>query len=398
MQLPKEGEYLISLQLFDNTALTELEIKITKYVNKNVECILRVLLDFLEDNNGFTPEDFLPYNNLRIDNNTWTEMVYDLYDIIRSDVVREYIKPKYEFLLYVILQWWDDCTDNSDDLLENKLDGSLVAKIQDVYTLEDGDNYILNAITNYEEYYYILFTDYDFLPDSLERLITIYLRNPLSFKKLFPDVDLKEYRDLMPKDLQEQFDELNFVSSELMKKEVSESNLFYDLLFCSERLQANHKYKECLEDDMNDYVRDALTYLGYELRDQTRQGTSSGGKQAGEVDILVRKGNLPYSIIEALKLSSVNQAYISEHINKIYKYDTLGNKFNFIISYVKVTNFLKFWKGYLSFTESYNYPFNLVKFSMPLNNQYPELKWAVAELERNGIITKLYHIVIHIPN
>lgn len=145
---------------------------------KNVECIIRVLLDYLEDNNDFTAEDFLPYNNLRIDNGTWNEMVYDLYDIIRSSIIKEYIKPKYEYLLYVILQWWDDCTDDPDDLLENKLDSNLEVKIKEAYTSEDGDNYILKAITDFEEYYYILFADHDFL----ESMIIIYLRNPERFK------------------------------------------------------------------------------------------------------------------------------------------------------------------------------------------------------------------------
>lgn len=326
------GDYLLALDLFDHTSLTDLERNITKYVNKNVECIIRVLLDFLEDNNDFTPEDFLPYNNLRIDNDTWNEMVYDLYDIIRSDVIREYIKPKYEFLLYVILQWWEDCTDDPDDLLESKLDSNLIDKIQDTYTSEEGDNYVLNAITNFEEYYYILFADHDFLPSSLERMIIIYLRNPEWFKMLFPGVDLKEYRELMPKDLLEQFEELSYGSREPGKKDVSETTLLKDLFFCSIKLQANHKYRDSLEDDMNDYLRDLLDAIGYIVRDQTRQGTSNGGKQAGEVDILVRNENIPFAIIEALKLSSVNKSYISKHIDKIYKYDTLGNKCNFIIS------------------------------------------------------------------
>ena len=59
---------MLSLDLFDYSSLTDLERNVTKYVNKNVECIIRVLLDFLEDNNDFTPEYFLPYNNLRVDN------------------------------------------------------------------------------------------------------------------------------------------------------------------------------------------------------------------------------------------------------------------------------------------------------------------------------------------
>lgn len=270
---------MVSLDLFDYTSLTDLEISITKYVNKNVECIIRVLLDYLEDNNDFTPEDFLPYNNLRIDNDTWNEMVYDLYDIIRSDVIRDYIKPKYEYLLYVILQWWDDCTDDPDDLLENKLDGSLEVKIKEAYTSEDGDNYVLNAITDFKEYYYILFADYDFLPNSLESMITIYLRNSERFKMLFPDVDLNEYRELMPKDLREQFEELSYGSSEPKKKDVSEPILIQDLFFCSQRLQANYEYKDSSENRRNDYIRDLLDAMGYSIRDQTRQGTSNGGRE-----------------------------------------------------------------------------------------------------------------------
>lgn len=388
---------MVSLDLFDYTSLTDLEISITKYVNKNVECIIRVLLDYLEDNNGFTPEDFLPYNNLRIDNDTWNEMVYDLYDIIHSNLIREYIKPKYEYLLYVILQWWEDCTDDPDDLLENKLDGNLEVKVKEAYTSEDRDNYVLNAITDFEEYYYILFPDHDFLPNSIESMIIIYLRNPERFKMLLPDVDLNEYRELMPKDLREQFEELSYGACEHNKKNVSEPILIQDLFFCSQRLQANYEYKDSSENRRNDYIRDLLDAMGYSVRDQTRQGTSNGGKEAGEVDILVRKEDLPFSIIEALNLSSISEAYICEHINKIYKYDTFGNSCNFIISYVKTGDFLNFWNKYLNFIVSFHYPFELIEFTVPQKNQYSELKWAVIKLNRNGIFTTLYHIVIHIP-
>jgi hypothetical protein len=138
--------------------------------------------------------------------------------------------------------------------------------------------------------------------------------------------------------------------------------------------------------------------MGYDLRDQTRQGLSPGGKQAGEVDLLIKMRRLSFSIVEALNLSSVNEAYISEHIDKIYKYDTLGNFCNFIISYVKIKNFSQFWEKYISYTRSYNYPFKLTRFIVPVDKQYPELKLAIAELQRNGTKTKLYHIVIHIPS
>jgi len=386
------------LDLFDDTAMTDLDIEVTKYVNKNVKCIIRVLLDYLEDSNGFDSEDFLPYNNFRIDNDTWIKMVYDLYDIVRSDVLRDFIKPTYEYLLYVILQWWESFNDIFDNLIPYELDCDLIDKIRFAYELENKYNHVLYAVTNYEEYYYIFFADHDFLPDRLERLVTIYLRNPELFNQLFSDVDLIEYRDLMPKDLQMQFDKHNYNFSELRDKNASDPILLSDILFCCERLQAHHLYKEADENDMNDFIRDLLTALHYDLRDQTRQGTSAGGEDAGEVDILIRKNDLPYSIIEALKLSYIYESYISKHIDKIYKYDTLGNTCNFMVAYVKSKDFSLFWEKYLSYTKSYDYPFKLVKYTVPLSKQYSELKYAVAELKRNDIITKLYHVVIHIPN
>jgi len=76
----------------------------------------------------------------------------------------------------------------------------------------------------------------------------------------------------------------------------------------------------------------------------------------------------------------------------------LGNSCNFIISYVKTGDFFNFWNKYLDFIKSFHYPFELIEFMVPQENQYPELKWAVTKLERNGILTTLYHIVIHIPS
>jgi len=154
--LKKSGDYLLPLNLFDDESLTSLEINVTKYVNKNVECIIKVLIDYLEDDNGFTPDDFLPRNNLRIDNDAWYRMVRNLYDIVHSDVIRDDLKPTYKFLLYIILQWWEDCADDSDELLNNKLDDILAGKIEETYTSQDGANYVLNSNNTYPFFFLIM--------------------------------------------------------------------------------------------------------------------------------------------------------------------------------------------------------------------------------------------------
>lgn len=56
---------MIRVGLFGDR-LSEIDKQVIRYVNDNLKSIIRVLLDLLEDNNGFTASDFLPYNNYDI--------------------------------------------------------------------------------------------------------------------------------------------------------------------------------------------------------------------------------------------------------------------------------------------------------------------------------------------
>lgn len=383
--------------------MDNVDFEITRYVNDNLQIIIRTLIDYFED--AEEPVDFfVPGLNIcRID---WTQMVYDLYRVIESDVVRDYIKPKYEYLLYEILIWWEETRNEGEDGLPLELPVELITKVYEKYknAEDDVEEYILYAITNYNEYYNILFLDHDFLPDSLEKMLTVYLRSPSFFAEVFPDVELAEYRELMPKDLQERYDEKNKETEKNTGGNYDvgidiEQMMFDDVMRCCERVQADYSLKDSLEDEINDRFRDLLD--GNKLinvRDQTRQGISSTGKRAGEVDILIRIGKMPISIIEALKLTSVTESYIAEHIDKIFKYDTLGYRFNYIVSYVNVKDFSRFYEGYIQFVSSYKYPYEMVDFIIEGAKQYPELRVIETLLNRNGIITKLYHILIHMQN
>lgn len=191
--------------------------------------------------------------------------------------------------------------------MPNQLEDILIEKIKaaDEYWSEDGErNFILNAITNFEEYVYILLEDFDFLPDSLERMLVVYLRSPKFFADFFPDTDLYDYYEFMPKDLQEQFDDMQKLLN-CIEKNNQQNNLYSDILFCCQKIQANNYYKNALENRINDAMRDLLDALGHDVTDQTRQGTSSGGIEAGEVDLLVKIDKLKFAVIEALKLESI---------------------------------------------------------------------------------------------
>lgn len=377
--------------------LSKVDLQTTRYVNDNLKCIIRVLIDLLEDDNDFGVEDFLPKNNLMIDNEVWCHMVYDLYDMVCSEVLRDYIKPKYQYLLYVILFWWEECTDDDSQLLPIKLDSEVAKAIEKEYPSEDGGSYVLRAIADYDKYYYILFDDYDFLPDTLGKLIIIYLRSKKLFAMFFPDVDLEEYYELMPKDLQELYDEA--------KEEVKEDDnvdiegmVYKDIIFCCETVQADISLKNALENTINDSIRNLLKAKAYDVKDQTRRGTSGTGKEAGNVDILVEMEQFPITLIEALKLNSVKEKYILDHIDKIYKYDTLGHAFNFLISYITTKNFKSFFERYRKFVCELKYPYELKCYEINKAKQYSEIRTIEMVLDRQGLDTKLYHIIVHMPD
>nr|WP_288978518.1 hypothetical protein [uncultured Blautia sp.] len=179
-------------------------------------------------------------------------------------------------------------------------------------------------------------------------------------------------------------------------QKLTPQKLLKDIIYSCIKLQANPSYKDKLEDERNDYIRDILSAQKYQLRDQTRQGTSQGGKASGEIDILILDKNMPYSLFEALNLDSLNTNYLNVHIDKIFKYDTLGYAYNFLVSYVKVKDFDMFWKKYLSHIKNYKYPYPLKKVEDSIGDDYfySNLKTASTTLIRNGVETTIYHICV----
>lgn len=87
----------------------------------------------------------------------------------------------------------------------------------------------------------------------------------------------------MPKDLQEQFDDMQKLLN-CIEKNNQQNNLYSDILLCCQKIQANNYYKNALENRINDAMRYLLDALGHDVTDQTRQGTSSSGIEAGEAD------------------------------------------------------------------------------------------------------------------
>lgn len=170
-----------------------------------------------------------------------------------------------------------------------------------------------------------------------------------------------------------------------------------ELLSACVKLQANAIYYQATEDQRNDYIRDILDTAGYDVKDQTRRGLSPSGKAAGEIDILIKQDDFPLTIIEALNLDSLNTIYLDKHIDKIYNYDTAGNKFNIILSYVTVADFVTFCNKYFQHIKTHDYPFKMMFIDGDIvleDISYSDIKIMKTVHNRNNFETVLYHVCV----
>lgn len=164
------------------------------------------------------------------------------------------------------------------------------------------------------------------------------------------------------------------------------------------KLQGNAKYINATEDERNDYIRDMLGQYDYVIKDQTRRGLSSTGISSGEIDIYVEKNRVPFTIIEALNLSSMNTDYLAKHLNKIYTYDTIGNQFNVCLVYAKLKDFASFWEKYTDFVKGFTFPYPITSIDENIDADFngSEIKIMITTHNRSGKLTKLYHICVKI--
>jgi|GEM_PF-707817 len=172
------------------------------------------------------------------------------------------------------------------------------------------------------------------------------------------------------------------------------------------KVQRSDGFKDKSEDERTDMIRDLLQIIEdvsrkkeYKISGQERQGTTKTGKASGEVDLLLcNMDGITVSVIEALNLYSLDKNYLSEHIDKVYKYDALGIDINFLISYVKVANFSSFWSKYVDFVSSYSYPYPMVALDERIirAHDYADLKYLSSRHNRNGKETVLFQVCMKI--
>lgn len=178
----------------------------------------------------------------------------------------------------------------------------------------------------------------------------------------------------------------------LPEKEICEK-----ILRALSKLQRNSYYNaDCNEDTMNDYMRDILDEH-YITKDQTRQGESESGKNAGEVDIQICCDGLPIVMIEGIKVSSVEKERLNNHINKLLtKYDPNGCPYAFLIIYTTIKSFESGYQNLFDYFQRYEYPFPRETNLEDIDTGYGELKHAQIILNRNNLRTRVHIWAVHI--
>ncbi len=383
---------MLKLTLFNYDSNYDLKRRITKYLNKNIQDIIEVQIDFIENDKYYTAEHFITNVNTRILNVNWTGLLYELRDIIKSDLIIDYVNPNYEFLLYEVLSTFEE-TENEISMI-NMLDENLEKEIKEKFN--NGEE-IVNAITKYDNYYDLLFWDFDFIPSNLEVNTKLFLESNEKFNLFLPDVNLDDYVDLMPKFLYDEYiEKKRILENKIERKKEENVTFFENLLSACISMQSRKIFSNVEEDVRNDEIRELLK-SNHNISDQTRQGVSESGKKAGELDLKVIFSNIKFTILEGINLKGVHKSVITRHINKLLtKYDTLGNKENYILCYVNNKDFGSFWGEYRQFVSEFEYEGNIVKVGVDELKKYNHVKLRTIKiiLENEGVKTNLTHIVV----
>lgn len=178
---------------------------------------------------------------------------------------------------------------------------------------------------------------------------------------------------------------------------IPEKEICDNVLRAISKLQRNHNYDaNSSEDTMNDYIRDILDER-YFIKDQTRQGESENGDEAGEVDIQICHEGLPVVMIEGIKVSSLERDRLRTHINKVLtKYDPNGCPYAFLLIYTTVKNFSAGYESIFDYFNKFEYPFSRENDLQDVDTGYGELKHAHIVLNRNGTKIRVHIWTAHI--
>jgi hypothetical protein len=342
---------LIQIDIVDYENLSDLGLRITKYVNSNLRDIVRSLLDILELDQEFDLDGFFPRDYLMRKPQECRNSVYELYEIICSTNIRDFIKPKYEYLLYSILDWWEKCADNEDDLIINPVDDSLIKDLDN----DDGQEN-LKWIQDFQKYYNICFQNHDFLPEQLNDMVLLYLNNPKLLEMAF-QINLDDYLDLMECDLRDRYLEKRYEKNSDFCSSLSEK-IVMELISVIKRFQKRIVHFEKRDEvEITADIQDAVTgplNSKYNVLIAREFTIGRANKKLGETDLYIyaeKDGYVTdYAVLENKYIENFTKQYeqLMGYLNQDFKFGitlSLNRKMSLKEGFDKIENDLKRMKG-----------------------------------------------------
>lgn len=194
---------MIKVQLWSEND-NKINNQITELINNNIRVAIEVLIDIMQDDPYFEIAFLFPRDRYEKEPDKCRNSIHELYEIINSRVVRNYIKPNYEYLLFNILNWWIEVHDEDETLICFPLSEELRNSINISNTCDEQTKaYVINVIQDFNEYVGVIFEDLDFLPDEVNRMTLLYIENPLVAKMFYHYEDLESFLDLMACDIRD---------------------------------------------------------------------------------------------------------------------------------------------------------------------------------------------------
>lgn len=357
---------MIRVNLF-SFEMTSTERKINRYINNNLKVMIEVYREYLYMDDGYSIDeklyDAFPREFLKQNRDEFIDIIEELYEILSSQVIRDYIRPKYEAVLYYIIHWWIEIHQGEEEnYIPIALDEKLIEVINnsDYYESEEGVKVILERIKDIHEYLEFCFEDHDFLQDSLDSIVSIYLMNSELVEYIF-HIDLDEYIELMSADMRELYikrrDENKKNNNNITLRKWSEELLVKDI-YNSLKLLNEHviEIKGKSEVEISNEIFRMIKLLfkklyGLEVERESEIGHAT--KKLGENDFFIYQNSNEYievAIGENKMLEGFKQAY-----GQLLGYLNYNFKFGFTISINKNKSIKESYEYILKQLNDYNY-------------------------------------------
>lgn len=378
---------MIDIYAMQEISTNDLRRKVIEYVNSNIESIVRVLLDFMEEDISFSLDFFFPRDYLKRKPEVCRKHVYELHDILISPVIREYLKPIYKYLLYMILTWWEECSNSKKELIPEALGNSLKNEL-----INNGYENIVRMLKKYDSYYILCFEDEDFLDPTLGCLVELYING----SRLIEYDNLDDYIELMDVDLRERY--IEYRRTMPIIKDEDE----YQALIVNEIVSVLKSFQKRVVDfvkrneveisaDIGDAI-ERIMFLKYNLQVTREFPMGRAIKKVGETDLYLyemsEKGREDWAVIENKEIENFKKQYdqLVGYLNQWFRFGitiSINRKWCYQEALNRIENELKQKQGMFAPVKIEVQPDNLMIVS---KHQVPE----------NGKLMSIYHLVFNL--